>query len=304
MSDASSDEFALLPDAAEELGLDPAAIPPVRRSAVDVSPVGEPGQQLSVLQWGTDAPELVFVHGGGQNAHTWDLVGLLLGRPMIAVDLPGHGHSSWRSDQDYGPIPNAEAVAVAVRALAPDAAAVIGMSLGGLTTMRLAAAHPDLARKVVLVDVTPGVMTRTRAMTTEQRGTTALVSGPRSYATLEEMVDAAAAASPRRPLRAVRRGVVHNTKQLPDGTWAWRYDVGRATGVSSYEFLWDDVASIAVPLMLVRGGESAFVPEEDATEFGRRSPGARLEVVAGAGHSVQSDRPRELADLIRDFVFG
>ena len=51
---------------------------------------------------------VVFLHGGGQNAHTWDTVIVGLGEPALAVDLPGHGRSAWRDDGDYGPKLNAE----------------------------------------------------------------------------------------------------------------------------------------------------------------------------------------------------
>ena len=60
----------------------------VRRLAVEV----EPGRRLALV-WGEAEPELVFLHGGAQNAHTWDTVALALDRPLVAVDLPGHGHS-------------------------------------------------------------------------------------------------------------------------------------------------------------------------------------------------------------------
>ena len=48
--------------------------------------------------WGDAEPELVFLHGGAQNAHTWDTVALALGRPLVAIDLPGHGHSDGGRD--------------------------------------------------------------------------------------------------------------------------------------------------------------------------------------------------------------
>ena len=38
-----------------------------------------------------------LIHGGAQNAHTWDTVALALDRPLVALDLPGHGHSSHRA---------------------------------------------------------------------------------------------------------------------------------------------------------------------------------------------------------------
>jgi pimeloyl-ACP methyl ester carboxylesterase len=64
------------------------------------------------------------------------------------------------------------------------------------------------------------------------------------------------------------------------------------------------VNHIEVDTMLVRGGASKFVTDDDVAEMRRRLPGLRVEVVDGAGHAVQSDRPRELAALIEDFVFA
>jgi esterase len=297
-----NDEFVSLAEAAAELGLSGRSLPVVTRLSL---PVGR-GQNLSVVRWGSDEPEIVFLHGGGQNARTWDLVALALGRPAVAVDLPGHGRSDWRPDRDYWPWRNAEAIQVVLDALAFRPVVLVGMSLGGLTGIRLARLRPDAVRGLVVVDVTPGVSARTAAMDRRQRGTTALIGGPASFASLEEMVDLAVQASPRRPAAAVRRGVVHNARRLPDGRWAWRYDtIGRPDdGPVDFAPLWDDLAAVRVPALLVRGGESAFVADADEQEFLRCQPTAHSRTVHGAGHSVQSDRPAELAGIINRFVAG
>ena len=125
----------------------------MRRTQVD-TPSGSP---ISALVWGDEPAELVLIHGGAQNAHTWDTVALALGRPLVAVDLPGHGHSAWRPDRDYRPQAMADDVAAAIDALAPDAATLVGMSLGGLTAIATLATHPSVADRLALVDVTPGV---------------------------------------------------------------------------------------------------------------------------------------------------
>ncbi len=301
MTDANDPaEFDSLGEVADELGLDRAVVPPVKRHSVQL----DKHQRLSVLVWGHGEPELVFLHGGGQNAHTWDLVITALGRPAIAIDLPGHGHSSWREDRDYGPGANAPAVAQVISELAPTAAGVIGMSLGGLTLIRLAAIRPELVRRAVIVDVTPGSTSAHARMTTSERGTTQLISGPPSFASLDEMTELAVQASPRRPSSAVRRGVHHNTRQLPDGRWNWRYDPQIGSAQGGHAVLWADLPRLGMPVMLVRGGDSAFVTQDDLAEMIRLLPAMRVEEVPGAGHAVQSDQPLALAALVTEFLSG
>src|SRR5918992_774339 len=125
------DEFGLFHENAAEAGLPWSGPPDVRRVSVDV----DADRRLSALVWSTAPPDVVLLHGGAQNAHTWDTVALALDRPLVAVDLPGHGRSDWREDHDYSPPALADDVAVAVRALAPEARLVVGMSLGGLTAL-------------------------------------------------------------------------------------------------------------------------------------------------------------------------
>ena len=179
---------------------------------------------ISALKFGDAAPRVVFLHGGGQNAHTWDTVIVGLGEPALALDLPGHGRSAWREDGDYGPKLNATAVEPVVRELAPDADLVVGMSLGGLTALRLAVTAPELVRRLVLVDVTPSAPERHTEMTDEQKGTVALVQGERTFPSFDAMLEVTVAAAPHRDRESLRRGVFHNAKRLDDGTWTWRYD--------------------------------------------------------------------------------
>ena len=73
------DEFGLFEENATEVGLPWSGPPAVRRVSVDI----DQGRRVSALQWGTSSPELVLLHGGGQNAHTWDTVALEIGRAHV-----------------------------------------------------------------------------------------------------------------------------------------------------------------------------------------------------------------------------
>ncbi len=289
---AALDEFALLPQNAEQAGLS-GPLPPVHR--VDLG-------GISALHWGQGPAEALFLHGGGQNAHTWDTVILGLGLPsVLAVDLPGHGRSDWREDGDYGPKLNAQTLRPVLRELAPHPRLVVGMSLGGLTALRLATSEPVLVPELVLVDVTPSAPERHEQMTKAQLGAVALVQGDRTFPTFAAMVDQAVAASPHRSRESLRRGVFHNAKQLDDGTWAWRYDTFRKG--DGFEGLWDDVPAITMPTTLVRGANSFFVNDDDAAQFARDAPGfQRTIVVPDSGHSVQGDQPGALTQILRDVL--
>ena len=293
---AGLDEFTLLPENAQQAGVD-GPLQPVSR--LDHGAV-------SALKWGATPPRVVFLHGGGQNAHTWDTVIVGLKEPALAVDLPGHGRSGWRDDGDYGPIQNAETLQPALREWAPAADLFVGHSLGGLTAIRLATSAPDLVRRLVLVDVTPSAPQRHVEMTDAQKGTVALIQGDRVFESFAAMVDVAVAAAPHRDRKSLRRGVFHNSKQLDDGTWTWRYDSFRkGDGYSDFQGLWDDVPALAIPATLVRGANSAFVNDDDADEFARTAPGfVGVQVVADSGHSVQSDQPRALIDILRAVLDG
>jgi pimeloyl-ACP methyl ester carboxylesterase len=289
---AGLDEFALLHENAEQIGAD--AIPTVVR-------VERGG--TSALKWGDESPQVVFLHGGGQNAHTWDTVILGLGLPALAIDLPGHGRSAWREDGDYGPRLNAETLRPILRDWAPHPRLMVGMSLGGLTALRLAASEPKLVPELVLVDVTPSAPERHEQMTQAQMGTVALVQGDRTFPSFQAMLDVTVAAAPNRDRKSLRRGVFHNSKQLDDGTWTWRYDTFRKG--EGFDGLWDDVPAITMPTTLVRGANSYFVNDEDAEAFAKGAPGfQRTHVVADSGHSVQGDQPRALVDILRGVLDG
>jgi pimeloyl-ACP methyl ester carboxylesterase len=293
------DEFSMFAENAEEFGID--FVPPaVRRESVDLGD----GRRLSALLWGSSEPEVVFLHGGAQNAHTWDTVLLALRRPALAVDLPGHGHSDGGRAGYLDVDGNADDVAAAITALAPSARAVVGMSLGGLTALALAARHPRLVRSLVLVDVTPGVNREKSA------SITAFIDGPESFPDFDAILARTVEFNPTRSVSSLRRGILHNALQRDDGTWVWRYARHRAAGrpvaepdIEGFARLWDAMSGLTVPVMLVRGMRpQSVVDDADEAELRRRCPAARVEHLAEAGHSVQGDMPVELADLIADFL--
>jgi pimeloyl-ACP methyl ester carboxylesterase len=66
--------------------------------------------------------------------------------------------------------------------------------------------------------------------------------------------------------------------------------------------MWEMISRWQKPLLMVRGGISPVVDDDDVAELVSRCPHAEVIVVDGAGHSVQGDRPVELANVLRRFA--
>ena len=292
------DEFRMLVDNAAEAGLDWTGPPAVERCSMSCSD----GLTVRGLRWGAAPPELVLLHGGAQNAHTWDTVALALGIPLVAIDLPGHGQSDWRPDHDYRPGAMVEVIAEAVEEWAPGAEAVVGMSLGGLTALCLAADRPDLVRRLGIVDMTPG---------TDRDKSESIIdfmSGPDDFDDFEAMLAYTVGHNPHRTEESLVRGLLHNARELPDGRWVWRWDPMRGwkmtdeDGSSAFDGLWDKLGQVSCPVRLWLAGSWSVVDDADTREFLNRCPQAVVTTVEGAGHSIQGSRPVELAALIDDLL--
>src|SRR5690606_23801182 len=147
------------------------------------------------------------------------------------------------------------------------------------------------------------------------------VNGPESFDSFDDLLARTIAFNPTRSESSLRRGILHNAVQREDGTWVWRYarhrgsdaaasppagaetGGGDAAALRHPEFgsLWDAVSGLTMPVMLARGmAPGSVVDDADEAELMRRCPHARVDHVAGAGHSIQGDQPVELARLIAD----
>lgn len=299
------DEFSFLPAQAADAGID-RPIPRGERLSLTLPD----GRTLSALRYGDAAPEVTFLHGAGLNAHTWDTTILALGLPSLAIDLPGHGDSSWRADAAYTGSVLAPDVAVGMRAWTSGPQLLVGHSLGGLTAAAVAASDPDLVRALVVIDITPGV--DPDAGPTQIRE---FFAGPTDWASRDELVERALAFGLGGSRRAAERGVYLNTRVRPDGRVEWKHHFAHlAAAMSSAPAAaaaspsdavsavltasgWDDLAVVTAPVTLLRG-DRGYVTEADAAEFARRLPDARVETLP-SGHNLQEERPADLGARLR-----
>jgi len=307
-------EFAFLEEVAEDAGLPWRGPPTMERRVLELAG----GGSLAAIAWGEAGAggggregrgdrgraghDLVFLHGGAQNSHTWDTTLLALARPAVAIDLPGHGLSSWREDGRYAPEVIADDVRRGVETWAPAPRAIVGFSLGGLTALALAAEAPSLVPALVLVDVSPGP-----GAPGAPSPVPSLARTPDGWASREELWELATAAWPARSTGSLRRGIVHNTTVRDDGRVVWRHHFGNMTGgPGSFDIdrprLWAALERVPGPVMLVRGGASTVVSDDDEAELRTRRPDAAVHVLDGLGHDIPGEAPLVLAGLIEEFL--
>ncbi len=309
------DEFQFLAEQARGLGVD--RVPPIRRLTATL----QDGRAVSALHYGDPAtgafapPVVTFLHGAGLNAHTWDTTAIALGLPGLALDLPGHGDSSWREDAAYAGRPLAADIAGPLEEWTDGPQVVVGQSLGGLTAAALAASHPQLVRALVVVDISPGIDPNGGASQIA-----AFFAGPTDWASRDELVERALQFGLGGTREAATRGVFLNSRVRPDGRVEWKHHFAHlaaamaadpAAAVAAREGQdavrgvlaasgWDDLAAVRAPLTLIHG-ERGFLTDEDVADYREHLPHADTVSVA-SGHNVQEELPAELATIVASAV--
>jgi esterase len=263
------------------------------------------GQRLHCLDWhGPSRRSVVFLHGGGLNAHTWDLICLAL-RPRfrcLALDLRGHGDSEWSPNLQYGIDAHVADVKGMVSLLGLSNFIVVGGSLGGLVALAYAADCSSLIELAVVLDVTP----RGHGAGVARIGE--FLRRDVEYERVEDFVTLALQVNPRRDPQLLAHSVRLNLHQLPNGKWRWKHDPRyrqrpdlRAFDVGRQR-LWGRLHEVRCRTLVIRGSRSDVCSDESAAELADALPLADCMTVSDAGHNIHGDNPRGLLEVLEPFL--
>jgi esterase len=259
---------------------------------------------LHYLEWpmifGSGRP-LLFLHGGGLQAHSWDIVCVALRDDFrcVSLDLRGHGDSGWATGSDYGLEWLAADIGRTVTALGLEDVVLVGHSLGGLAALVYAATQPTGLGGLILVDAGPSL---------RQEGTRRIhnfITSGRDFASFDELVEHVLQFAPNRREELLRMSLRHNIRSTGSGRLAWKYDpaqFGASRANLDDGSLGRAAEVVTCPTLIVRGERSRVLLDEDARALSELMPDARTVTIAGAGHTVQAERPAQLAAEIRAFA--
>lgn len=300
-------EFRFLPGDAARVART-APLPDVRRVGVR----GASGQTISALRFVQDqAPEFVFLHGAGLNAHGFDPTVLALGAPALSIDLPGHGRSDWRDDADYRPRTLATDVSDALRQFVSSPVVLVGHSLGALTAALVAECAPELVSRLVMIDITPGI-----SPSRDAGSVTEFITGQRSFASLDEAVERAIRFGIGSDRVALTRGVALNTRLREDGRLEWTHHFAHLDSLppqgapdtsdkelqadsersTPYAHIWTSLQSSRAPLTLV-SASSGLVSDELLAEWRELLPQSAVIEIDGP-HNLHEAAPAALAKTL------
>lgn len=265
------------------------------------------GRQVHYLEWGhAKLPAILCLHGGGQTAYMYESLGeSLAGRfHVLAPDLPDHGDSEPLASEWADRRQLAATLPPLLEAFGVDRAVLVGGSLGGIVSATLAAAHPELVAGAVMIDVGH------RVETEGVERIIAFMTDPESFASLEEAAEAIAAYSPFRGKIDAPR-LTRNLRQRSDGRWVWKHGLGRrmrSAGdldkhrIRSMDGFEEDLRSLRIPVLVLRGTSSDVLSEEGAAELLSLLHDGRLGRISGAGHLAAGDNPHSFRSLVTGFL--
>ncbi|AXE22851.1 alpha/beta hydrolase [Streptomyces globosus] len=280
-----------------------------------------PGLELAVrfrpATVGAGLPPALFVHGLGGSSTNWSALMARLEDRVDgeAVDLPGFGWSPPPADRNYSVTAMARAVIRHLDAAGRGPVHLVGNSLGGAVTTRVAAARPDLVRTLTLVSpalpelrvqrsavptgllALPGtaalVDRLTRGLTAEQRtrGVTELCYGDPSLVPPEAFAQAVEEMERRMALPYFWDAMSRTARGIVDA-----YTLGGQHG------LWRQAQRVLAPTLLVYGGRDQLVSYRMARKAAAAFRGARLLCLPAAGHVAMMECPDVVARAFRELL--
>jgi pimeloyl-ACP methyl ester carboxylesterase len=282
--------------------------------------VALPGLTLTVRARPGDTPGLapaLYVHGLGGSSQNWSAMMPLLSDLVDgeAVDLPGFGDSPPPDDGNYSVTGHARAVIRLLDSAGRGPVHLIGNSLGGAVSTRVAAVRPDLVKTLTLVSpalpelraqrtawptallalpgVAPLFSRLTRDWTPEQRvrGVLSLCYGDPGRVTDEGLLHAVEEMERRLELPYFWDAMARSSRGIVDA-----YTLGGQHG------LWRQAERVLAPTLLVYGGRDQLVSYRMARKAAAAFRGSRLLTLPDAGHVAMMEYPETVAQAVRELI--
>jgi pimeloyl-ACP methyl ester carboxylesterase len=260
-------------------------------------------------QGNANGPALVLLHGSNASLHTWEPWAKILGDEfrVVTVDLPGHGLTIARADDDYTLESMAKFVDEFTTKIGVQHFAVAGNSMGGGVAGRVAMQFPNRVTHLIFIDsagVIPAHMPPPPAF---------------FYIVRTPVLREFLRLLPGRPIAEATLKASFNHQELVTPEMVDRYwELNRGPGIrlatrkrftqpveyyqAEGRFFRENMPKIAVPTLIMWGRQDKLVPVETADIFKAAIPGAKAIIYDDGGHILQEDVAERSAADLRAFL--
>jgi pimeloyl-ACP methyl ester carboxylesterase len=255
------------------------------------------GRALHRLEFGGSGPLVVCLHGVTGSAWGWHHVARELkaaGHRVVACDLRGHGDSAWAGPEEYGTEALASDLAAVLGDLGDGPADVVGSSWGALVGLALAAARPELVRRLAMVDIEPSF------------DQPEIIDPPRPgrFASLDEAAASWRAANPSAPEDLIQLLAAAASRPEAGGARAAAHDpLFLRRWPFRAENWWSALDRVDAPTLVVTA-ERSWVRAEVGDEMADRLRRGQRANLPGVTHTVPIDAPAALAATLVRFLAG
>jgi esterase len=289
--------LSLSPVDAALFGQSPPASPP---RSYDDRVVEANGLRLHYQDWGTAGRQpFIMLHGISRTSHSFDHVALHFNRDyhVLAIDLRGHGDSSWHPDGAYLVDDYVKDLEAIVERLELRNVVITGNSTGGRVAQVYAGRHPQNVAALIVEDVGPE-----RPNEIADSFARRVAQETNGWASEEELLGTLVQGGGGGIAPDLQRTHVrYATKRREDGRVVWKRDPNLVKGFVPTE-LWADVSRITAPTLYLLGARSNIVPVETQEKLKRTLPRVKVTVMPGIGHYPHLEAPDDFIGAVRSFL--
>ena len=250
--------------------------------------------ELGYDEGGTGIP-ILFIHGFPHNRSLWapQLQGLPLHARCVAADVRGFGESSVKppfSMDQY-----ADDLIGLLDVLHIDKAVVAGLSMGGYIAFATWRRHPQRVRGLILANTKAGA--DTEEAKTKRRSQMDVAKEQGSSAIADAMITGMLGKTTRSKRPEIMNNVHRMIASSPvDGV------IGALQALMDRPDSTPTMATIDVPTLIVTGDEDAIIPVSESESMHAAIKNSTLEVITGAGHLTNLERPAAFNHVVSEFV--
>ncbi len=251
--------------------------------------------KLNFRKFGTGHP-LFVLHGVFGSSDNWQTLGKSFSEHFTTylIDLRNHGSSPHSDEMNYSVM--TEDLLELMRDEGLESIYLLGHSMGGKTAMHLATHYPNKVKKLIVVDIAPKYYPPHHQQ---------IFKGFHSVdlETTQSRKDADEQISQVISDLGIRQFILKNLGRDSENNFQWKLNL-KAIEANIHE-VGGGMAENALfdhSTLFIGGTKSDYITQEDLPLIGKHFPNSQVEMIAGAGHWVHAEKPKELNELVINFL--